>query len=92
MASRKRLYLHRVRCEECNKEIDSDYKEVHSRLVHNGKKVKCHPVMESSDSSQSLMHTERISYIKYVIATSRYVSNFLAFFVNRNEYTYSAYN
>ena len=51
MASRKRLYRHRVRCEECNKEIDSDYKEVHSRLVHNGKKVKCHPVMESSDSS-----------------------------------------
>ena len=74
MASRKRLYRHRVRCEECNKEIDSDYKEVHSRLVHNGKKVKCHPVMESSDSSQSLMHTvhERISYIKYVIATSGY--------------------
>ena len=53
MASRKRLYRHRVRCEECNKEIDSDYKEVHSRLIHNGKKVKCHPVMESSDSSQS---------------------------------------
>ena len=48
MASRKRLYRHRVRDEECNKEIDSDYKEVHSRLVHNGKKVKCHP-----DSSQS---------------------------------------
>ena len=94
MASRKRLYRHRVRCEECNKEIDSDYKEVHSRLVHNGKKVKCHPVMESSDSSQSLMHTvhERISYIKYVIATSGYVSNFLAFFGNRNEFTYSAYN
>ena len=92
MASRKRLLRHRVRCEECNKEIDSDYKEVHSRLVH--KKVKCHPVMESSDSSQSLMHTvhERISYIKYVIATSGYVSNFLAFFGNRNEYTYSAYN
>ena len=53
MASRKRLNRHRVQCQECNKEIDSDYKEVHSRLVHNGKKVKCHPVMESSDSSQS---------------------------------------
>jgi hypothetical protein len=57
MASRKRQYRHRVRCEECNKEIDSDYKEVHSRLVHNGKKVKCHPVMESSDSSQSKINT-----------------------------------
>ena len=57
MASRKRQYRHRVRCEECNKEIDSDYKEVHSRLVHNGKKVKCHPVMESSDSSQSKIST-----------------------------------
>ena len=52
MASRKRQYRHRVWCEECNKEVDSDYKEVHSRLVHNGKIVKCHPVMESSDSSQ----------------------------------------
>ena len=57
MASRKRQYRHRVRCEECNKEIDSDYKEVHSRLVHNGKKVKCHPVMESSNSSQSKINT-----------------------------------
>ena len=57
MASRKRQYRHRVQCEECNKEIDSDYKEVHSRLVHNGKKVKCHPVMESSDSSQSKIST-----------------------------------
>ena len=57
MASRKRQYRHRVRCEECNKEIDSDYKEVHSRLVHNGKKVKCHPVMESSDLSQSKIST-----------------------------------
>ena len=57
MASRKRQYRHHVRCEECNKEIDSDYKEVHSRFVHNGKKVKCHPVMESSDSSQSKINT-----------------------------------
>ena len=57
MASRKRQYRHHVRCEECNKEIDSDYKEVHSRFVHNGKKVKCHPVMESSDSSQSKIST-----------------------------------
>ena len=30
---------------------------MHSRLVHNGKKVKCHPVMESSDSSQSKINT-----------------------------------
>ena len=57
MASRKRQYRHHVRCEECNKEIDSDYKEVHSRFVHNGKKVKYHPVMESSDSSQSKINT-----------------------------------
>ena len=57
MASRKRQYRHHVRCEECNKEIDSDYKEVHSRFVHNGTKVKCHPVMESSDSSQSKINT-----------------------------------
>lgn len=57
MEFRKRRDRHRVRCEECNKEIDSDYKEVHSRLVHKGKKVKCHPVMESPDSSQSKIST-----------------------------------
>ena len=57
MASRKRQYRHRVRYEECNEEIDSDYKEVHSRLAHNGKKVKCYSVIESSDSSQSKINT-----------------------------------
>ena len=30
---------------------------MHSRLIHNGKKVKCHPVMESSDSSLSKIST-----------------------------------
>ena len=52
MSSRKRSYRHRVRCGECYKEIDSDYKDNHSRLVHNNKKIKCIPV-ESTDSFKS---------------------------------------
>ena len=51
--SRKRSYRQRVRCEECEKEFDSDYKDRHFRLVHNGRKVKCHPVPGSSDSTQA---------------------------------------
>ena len=46
--SRKRSYRYRVKCEECEKEFDSDYVEVHSRIVHSGRKVRCLPVVESS--------------------------------------------
>ena len=46
--SRKRSYQYRVKCEECEKEFDSDYVEAHSRIVHSGRKVKCLPVVESS--------------------------------------------
>ncbi|XP_068703957.1 zinc finger MYM-type protein 1-like [Montipora foliosa] len=46
--SRKRLYRYRVKCEECVKEFDSDYVEAHSRIVHSGRKVRCLPVVESS--------------------------------------------
>ena len=46
--SRKRSYQYRVKCEECEKEFDSDYVEAHSRIVHSGRKVKCLPVIESS--------------------------------------------
>ena len=45
--SRKRSYRYRVKCEECEKEFDSDYVEAHSRIVHSGLKVKCPPVVES---------------------------------------------
>ena len=44
--SRKRSYRYRVKCEECEKEFDSDYVEAHSRIVHSGRK--CLPVVESS--------------------------------------------
>ena len=53
MSSRKRSYRYRVQCEECGKEFDSDYNEIHFRKVHNVQNVKCHPVIESSDPSQS---------------------------------------
>ena len=46
--SRKRSYRYRVKCEECEKEFDSDYVEAHSRIVHSGRKVRCLPVVESS--------------------------------------------
>ena len=46
--SRKRSYRYRVKCEECEKELDSDYVEAHSRIVHSGRKVRCLSVVESS--------------------------------------------
>ena len=46
--SRKRSYRYRVKCEECEKEFDSDYVEAHFRIVHSGRKVRCLPVVESS--------------------------------------------
>ena len=48
LKSRKRSYRYRVKCEECEKEFDFDYVEAHSRIVHSGRKVKCLPVVESS--------------------------------------------
>lgn len=36
----KRPYRHHVKCTECGKEYDSDYKEKHTKLRHLGKKVK----------------------------------------------------
>ena len=46
--SRKRSYRYRVKWEECEKEFDSDYVEAHSRIVHSGRKLRCLPVVESS--------------------------------------------
>ena len=45
--SRKTSHRYRVKCEECEKEFYSDY-VAHSRIVHSGLKVKCLPVVESS--------------------------------------------
>ena len=46
--SRKRSYRYHVKCEECKKEFEFDYVEAHSRIVHSGRKVRCLPVVESS--------------------------------------------
>ncbi|CAH3163695.1 unnamed protein product [Pocillopora meandrina] len=56
--SRKRSYRYRVKCEECEKEFDSDYVEAHSRIVHSGRKVKCLPVVESSQLKLSGFSTK----------------------------------
>ena len=37
--SRKRKYRHRVRCEACHKEINSDNKENHITTKHSGQRV-----------------------------------------------------
>ena len=44
--SSKRSYRYREKCEQSEKEFD--YIEAHSRIVHSGRKVKCLPVVESS--------------------------------------------
>ena len=40
MTERKRSYRRRVTCTECNREIDSDYKDRHIKNQHGGKNVK----------------------------------------------------
>ena len=55
--SRKRSYRYRVKCEECEKEFDSDYVEAHSRIVHSGRKVKC--LVESSQLKLSGFFTKQ---------------------------------
>lgn len=37
--TRKRFYRQRIKCAECGKQIDSDYKEKHVRTVHAGQTV-----------------------------------------------------
>ena len=46
----KRRYRHRVKCDECEKEMNSDYQETHTQNVHNGKKIKFSPLVESLQS------------------------------------------
>jgi hypothetical protein len=45
---RKRPYRQRVKCEMCNKVIDSDYKGTHVSKIHNGEKVKFSVVVEAN--------------------------------------------
>jgi len=40
LGSRKRPFRHRVRCEVCQKQLDSDNKESHIKAKHHGKRVK----------------------------------------------------
>ena len=37
-----------MKCEECEKEFESEYVEAHSRIVHSGRNVRCLPMVESS--------------------------------------------
>ena len=45
-AVRKRHYRQRVTCLTCKKEVDSDYKKGHIKMVHNGEKVNFSVVVE----------------------------------------------
>ena len=47
--SRKRRFRqHRIKCNECQSEINTDYRDIHARNVHNGKKIKFSPEVEPS--------------------------------------------
>ena len=48
---RKRAYRwHRVKCNECQKEMNADHANTHMKNVHSGKKVKLTPLVETSHS------------------------------------------
>ena len=48
---RKRAYRwYRVKCNECQKEMDADHANTHMKNVHSGKKVKLTPLVETSQS------------------------------------------
>ena len=47
---RKRPYCQRVICGVCKKELDSDYKDNHTKTVHKGKKVAFTMVLERNQS------------------------------------------
>jgi len=53
LGSRKRPFRHRVRCEVCQKQLNSDNKESHIKAKHHGKRVKFSIVR---DSKQSQLH------------------------------------
>ena len=47
--SRKRRYRqHLIKCNECQSEINTDYRDIHAKNVQNGKKIKFSPVVEPS--------------------------------------------
>ena len=48
---RKRAYRwYRVKCNECQKEMDADHANTHMKNVHSGKEVKLTPLVETSQS------------------------------------------
>ena len=48
--SRKRSYRHRIRCEKCQKDMNSDYKESHIKNKHNGQYVKFTIIQDQKQS------------------------------------------
>ena len=50
---RKCRYRHRVKCEKCNKEMDSDYKQTHIVKMHEGEQVKFTIVLDSHQTQLS---------------------------------------
>ena len=57
----KRRYCHRVKYEECHKEMNSDYQETHTQNIHHGKKIKfCH-LVESAQSKLGSFFTSAVS-------------------------------
>ena len=61
--SRRTSYRYHVKCEECEKEFDSNY-VAHSRIVHHGRKVKCLQVVESSQLKLSGFFSKSSAAVK----------------------------
>ena len=39
---------YRIKCDECQSEMNTDYRDIHTKNAHNGKKIKFSPVVEPS--------------------------------------------
>ena len=57
----KRRYRHRVKCDECHKEMNSDYQETHTQNIHHGKKIKFSPLVESAQCKLGSFFTSTVS-------------------------------
>ena len=57
----KRRYRHRVKCDECHKEMNPDYQETHTQNIHHGTKIKFSPLVESTQSELGSFFTSTVS-------------------------------
>ena len=51
---KRRYRQYRIKCDECQSEMNTDYQDIHTKNAHNGKKIKFSPVV---DPSQNQLHS-----------------------------------